>query len=572
MRFHSGPPSFLSLAMLLLLGGSRPSAAQATPEQRDQARLDAVSQYATTVLREARDRFRKQPSPLLVNGIDVVTKEPLHWRFPDGREAIVSDFALQQNFMRVLAALSNLTGDARYKSAALDCARYYFGHYQDQGGLLQWGGHLFVDLGTLKAVGPSEKNGVHELKNAYPYYELLYEADPAATRRFIRAFWNAHVYDWRTLEISRHGQYGLEMRPVWSSPFDNPAPFFETKGLSFLDAGNDLIYSAAMLFKLAGDKDALLWSKRLAEQYVKARNPKTGLGAYQYTQPRKTASTTDDKVTLSWYGDRAKRQFGPEFGAAALEGNMLVHHTATTIYSENALMQLALAESLGPDARELLDWTREGLAAYAHYAYVPETNRLKPMLSDGTDLSDYVLKRDGYYGKAGDVLRPFPATGELLVAYARGFRLTGDARLWTMARSIARANGLGDIGTAPGKDLELNLATRNDDALALFAVLEMYRQARSRPYLDLARVLGDNLVKSRLHHGYFTPAEDSRYASIDAIEPYALLALEATIRDRPEQVAVFINGSGYLAGAFRFSDGSVRGVRDEDLYGETRAR
>jgi hypothetical protein len=48
--------------------------------------------------------------------------------------------------------------------------------------------------------------------------------------------------------------------------------------------------------------------------------------------------------------------------------------------------------------------------------------------------------------------------------------------------------------------------------------------------------------------------------------------LEATIHDRPEQVPAFINAAGYLAGAFRFSDGSVRGARDEDLYGETRAR
>ena len=95
--------------------------------------------------------------------------------------------------------------------------------------------------------------------------------------------------------------------PNWAETFDDPAPYFETKGLSFLDAGNDLIYSAAMLYKLSGDKGALVWSKRLAAQYVKARNPETGLGAYQFTQPRQTAEPTNDSVTLSWYGDRARR-------------------------------------------------------------------------------------------------------------------------------------------------------------------------------------------------------------------------------------------------------------------------
>ena len=70
----------------------------------------------------------------------------------------------------------------------------------------------------------------------------------------------------------------MEPGQRWENTFDNPAPFFETLGLSFLDAGNDLIYSGAMLYKFTGDKGALLWTKRLADQYVKARNPRPGWG------------------------------------------------------------------------------------------------------------------------------------------------------------------------------------------------------------------------------------------------------------------------------------------------------
>src|SRR5207253_3681517 len=107
----------------------------------------------------------------------------------------------------------------------------------------------------------------------------------------------------------------------------------ETKGLSFLDAGNDLIYSGAMLYRLAGDRGALTWSKRLAAQYVKARDAKTQLGAYQYTQPRKTEEPTSDRITLSWMGDRAKRQFGPDFpDHRVLEATMLLSRLAPTIY------------------------------------------------------------------------------------------------------------------------------------------------------------------------------------------------------------------------------------------------
>lgn len=116
--------------------------------------------------------------------------------------------------MRVLVGLSNLTGEAKYKQRVAENIRYYFDHYQDASGLLLWGGHRFVDLKTLQPQGPSEKEMVHELKNAYPYYDMMFAVDDKATARFIKAFWNAHVYDWKTLETSRHGKcvqcYGFQ--------------------------------------------------------------------------------------------------------------------------------------------------------------------------------------------------------------------------------------------------------------------------------------------------------------------------------------------------------------------------
>jgi len=556
----------LLAGFLLVLPALR--AAESPEQAQDKARLQTVVAFADHVLKDAADRYRPDSTPLLANGIDVYTKEQLLWHFSDGKDAVLSDFTVQQNFMRVLAALTNLTGDSRYKDAAKANYAYYFAHFQDEGGLLRWGGHCAIDLKTLQPIGPL----VHELKNAYPYYQLMYEVNPDATVRYIKGFWNAHVYNWRTLEISRHGEYGKKIGPLWDNPFDDPKPFFETKGLSFLDAGTDLIYSAAMLFEFTGDRGALLWSRRLAEQYVKARNPVTKLGAYQYTQAKKTADTTDDNITLSWYGDRAHRQFGPEFGDRALEGTMLLPRLAATIYATNALMQIQLAPTLGPDGKQLLDWTHEGLAAFAHYAYLPEKNLLRPMLTDGTDLSNFALKRNGYYGRAGTVLAPYHATPEFMLSYARAFLVTGDPALWAMARGIAQANDLGEIGTTPGQGVAINLDTRNDDARALFSVLDLYRQTHQAAYLQLARAIGNNIVKTRYHHGYFTRFEDQIYANIDAIEPYALLALDAAIKGRPEQVPYFINGSGFFDTEYRFADGTVRRIQDGMLYFARKSR
>jgi pectate lyase len=551
-----------------------------TESDQDAARLQLVKDYADTVLKDAADRYHPQdPSPLLAGGINVDTKEQLKWIFPEsvdfpnGRVAVWSDFAIQQNFMRILAALTNLTGDPKYKDSAKAQYAYYFAHLQDKSGLLQWGGHRFVDLLTLSGVGMRDglPDSPHELKNAFPYYELMYEVNPAATAKFITAFWNAHIYNWHTLETSRHGQYGHEPGPHWDNTFDNPAPFFETLGLSFLDAGNDLIYSGAMLYKLTGDQGALLWTKRLADQYVKARNPQTKLGAYQFTQPRQQHPPPTDETrndyTFSEYGDRAKRQIGPDFpGHLVLEATILLQQQATTIYCDNALMQIQVASSLGDAGKDMVEATRVGMDAFVNYALIQDKNLLRPMLTDGTDLSGYVFKGRGYYGPKGRVLEPYPAGPEFMLSYARAFLLTGDPTLWKMARSSARAFSLGDIGETPGKSVQLNLATDNANAYALFSVLDLYQQTHAREYLQLGRVIGNNIVKQYFHHGYFTPYEDTIYADINAIEPYALLALDAAIKGTPDKVPYFLNGFGFYAGFYRFGQGQTREVSEDFLF------
>lgn len=64
--------------------------------------------------------------------------------------------------------------------------------------------------------------------------------------------------------------------------------------------------------------------KHLYRQYVLARNPETGLPVYQFSSPQQRQPIpADDNQTQSWYGDRAKRQFGPEFGEIAREANVL---------------------------------------------------------------------------------------------------------------------------------------------------------------------------------------------------------------------------------------------------------
>ncbi|WP_449556417.1 pectate lyase [Huaxiibacter chinensis] len=533
---------------------------------QESLRLSTVKQFAETVFDKAGDRYG-HAVPLLANGVDPRTGKQMEWIFPDGKTAVLSNFSAQQNLIRVLAGLTHLTGEAKYKQRAEDNIRYYFTHYQDSSGLLLWGGHRFVDLKTLKVEGPSEKEKVHELKNAYPYYDLMFEVDAPATARFIKAFWNAHVYDWKILETSRHGEYGKAMGTLWESQFEQQPPFFATKGLSFLNAGNDLIYSASLLYQYDRDAGALTWAKRLAEQYVLPRDKITGLGVYQFTQPLKRAETTDDSDTHSQYGDRALRQFGPELGPTALEGNMLLKGRTSTLYSENALMQLALAKSLGPDGEDIKKWTLDGLKAFATYAYDPQNNTFRPMLANGTDLSNYELKRDGYYGKKGSVLKAYPAGTEFLLSYARAWTLDPDHAIWTVARGIAKGQGLGDIGEPGGTNATLNLATDNHEPYAIFALIDLWQATGQQAYLTLADRIGQNIIQTQRVNGFFVDDPQAEYANIDHIAPYALLALEAAFLNKPDAVAPFLNGSGFTEGAYLLADGTVRySTRDDELF------
>ncbi len=528
--------------------------------------MKTVMEFAENVLKFGRDRYHERPSPLFADGIDVNTGEHLKWVLPGGREVVVSNLACQQNLYRTLTALTNITGDPKYKEAAQTGLKYHFDYLADDSGLLQWGGHRFIDLLTLEPTGPGGKEMVHELKNAFPYYELMYEVNPEATIRFIKAFWNAHIIDWDELYLSRHGQYGLKLGPVWDHTPVNRPTFRESNGLSFINAGSDLIYAAGTLYRLNGDPKALNWAKHLAWQYVAARHPQTGLGAYQFTQPKQVAATTDDNITLSKFGDRAKRQFGPEFGSIALEGNVLFHKQGEKIYSENMLMQIQLAWEIAAAGSDLLEWSRQGLLSFAKYGYNGATNQIKPMFADGKDLTGYVLRRNGYYGKAGTALVREDADCKYLLTYARGFLYINDEKLWQTARSIAKGNSLGDLGVEPGRGLKINLETKCSDPKALFALVDLFRATSNSEYLRLGQVIAANIEKTYFHKGYFLKGREYRYARLDAVEPLALLALEAALRDEPDLVPVFINSSGYIGGDYQEPDGTVRNAYDREFY------
>lgn len=538
----SGQLQWLAVAWFVCVSAS---SAWAAPSDAG-ARIAAVRRFADMVLEHGRDAYREDPTPLFVDGVNVDTLEPVRWHY-EGASWICSNLASQQNLFRTLVALTNLTGDPSYKAAAKAAIAWHFEHLTRPCGLLQWGGHRFVDLATGDIVGEQD---AHELKWSFPYYELMWEVDPEATGRYIEAFWNAHILDWELLDMNRHGRYGSERGTLWNNVYVGGEPFFPARGLTFLNTGSDLMYAGIALHALSGDEGAAKWSLRLMKRYVDARNPFTGLGAYQYSQ-------------LANDNDRALRQFAIDFpGQVVLEGTML---TGSGIYSRGGVSQLLMAEQLGEDGREMLGWVRDGLVAYAEQAYVPETNTLIPILTDGTRLTESDVRRVGYY--SAGIGRESRADALLFYAYALGFRLTNNETLWNTARHIGRGHGLGDLGAAPGEALDIDLATDASAPELLFGVLELIRAAPQPEYQELALRLGENILDRRCHNGFFLPSPNHVNANFDVIEPLALLTLEAHVRGVPEAAPAWPGGRGYIHGPH---DGVGRTTDWSVIWSQTR--
>ncbi len=499
----------------------------------DSVFLKAVRQHADQIITHGRDTYGERHTPLFVDRLNSETHEAM---------AKTCRFHHQQNLLRLLDGLTELTGLPKYREAAADAVRHMMDHHRTPAGLFRWGGYVHIDLeeGRYRY----SRNNQHSLRGYFPYYEFFREVDAEATAKFIRAFWNAHVLDWGTLETCRRGgtrnNWNLAMGALWDEEFGDPPPTIRSRRtLSFIHGGTDLIYAAGLLYLFEQEEGAWIWGERLARQYVRARHPETGLGVYQYNKLEATRSLprgVDRLPTHTGYGDRAKNQFAntgsddssdefynpvkgkvaPDGMTVAREGWHLVGGRAVSIYVRNALIQLDLAERLGGEGAQLQRWTIDGMKSFAKHAYDAERNVFKPIWADGTDMSGQRIPVTGYYGRKGEEIMPVEADEQFLLSYSRAWRMSGDEELWEVVSAMARGLGLG------------RMDTEHAGPLAIFALIEIAQHVDdSEPYIDLAVRIAENLIKERFVNGYFVAAPGSREVDVGSLAPLALLTLEA---------------------------------------------
>ena len=118
--------------------------------------------------------------------------------------------------------------------------------------------------------------------------------------------------------------------------------------------------------------------------------------------------------------------------------------------------------------------------------------------------------------------------------------------MWEMARSIARGNGLGDIGATAGEKPHLPDYTDCSAYPALLGFLELHKKTGKNAYLNLAKKIGDNIVVNYFHKGFFVRSREHLYAKFDALEPLVLLHLYCTLKGKSASVPTVWPSSSFF--------------------------
>ena len=62
--------------------------------KEDEKRLDTVKEFYSNVMKDGKSKVN--PTPLLADGINIKTKEPVEWIFPNGEKVKISNFAINK--------------------------------------------------------------------------------------------------------------------------------------------------------------------------------------------------------------------------------------------------------------------------------------------------------------------------------------------------------------------------------------------------------------------------------------------------------------------------------------------
>jgi neutral ceramidase len=489
---HLGP------AVAQTLGGEQAAA----DGDRDGRYLGYVRQCLDVLIECGTDRYGAAHSPLLMNILDVRTRE-----CPADPEAFDEAYRvtrrerrgpgggnlwMDQETIRAMYALSRQTGDLRYAQFADRSLSHVMTQMVDEKGLFWWGWHRHYDAHRDEMTGHAGNwHEIHVQRGAWPE---LWAVDARAVTRQIEALWEWHVIDKATGEVNRHDD--------------------GRRGCDFAMSAGEILRAFALLHHQTHQPQWLQRARLLADYYWQRRHPETNL------IPNR-----------------------PNAGPTRFDGS----HFDTSIAGLYCRCLLDAFQWTGDPV--FRDQAVAYLKAYAKHGYDPATGKFWGSLRlDGTPVPGPRL-RDGYaqYEPRGhiDLWQPYVAGYEhpldAAITCVLAAQMTGDDSLIEASERWAKFIERGLPAGPCQNDTWYDAFAREQAQQGAYAdhygkaiqfFLGRYNLSGQEHYRKLARSVADDAIRKLFHNGLFRghPAKPY-YESIDGVGTLlmALLELESTV-------------------------------------------
>lgn len=532
-------------------------------------------------------------SPLFSMGIDRDTNTHALWPSVS-RDMPLAVPATQGPLWKGLMGMTALTGDEKYYESVEEAHGYLINNYvSEDSKMIRWGDHelqMFDDPELDNQDRTDAYTVVHQLECDYPEWDVLFSQNPEATERYIKAFWVSHFNGQRrgillnTMEFSRHAGHNTWDLDLIDNVFKNRYDFDEVlvhkesaNALTFVNAAVDYAWAAVKLWQNTGDEDALHYARKLLWCYHAAADPTTGLVPFQFTDTGGNANSFigdvyEDNYKTSFPEGRAKSSYSKVYNNPEKYGTTAEKVNDSWLLNQGKcgggsfympMICFDIADVVGGEVgAEIEQWGIDALMGFVNYTYDHKTGLGKSGMTDGTVLDDYKPDFKAYYSAAGRAQFPFEITSDMSWVLLDGYERTKDPAIWECLRSVCMSYSIGDIGTAPGENVDLEMYMIPDDTNILLTLSRLYEITGHKDYYTLGKRMAKQIINKRFINGFFYKFDIGAYARLADPTPYALLYFVAASEGISKMIP------HYQGESFDFQTNYVQTNGDIDtLYG-----
>lgn len=443
----------------------------------------------------------------------------------------------------------------KYHNSVEEAHGYLINNYvHPNGHMLQWGDHILQQFDTPDLAVQLEVDaytyGTHQMECDYPEWDILFSQNPEATARYIKAFWTGHFnmgeegIKLDTMEFTRH----TSVSNTWNVDlvdnlfkarydFDKVKIHQTSSKLTFVNAAVDYAWAAVKLWQNTGDEDALHYARKLLWCYNEVADPVTGLVPFMFTDTGSSNSfigdVYDDKYMTYFPNGRAKHSYNKVEENPEKYGTVAEHVNDSYLLNQGKcgggsfympMLCFDVADVVGGEVgAEIEGWGLSALKGFVNYTYDYKTGLGKSGMTDGTVLDDYKPEYKSYYHAAGRTQHPFTISSDMSWVLLDGYERCLDPKIWECLRSVCMSLSLGDIGTAPGENIDLDIYTECNDSNVVLTLSRLYEITGAKEYYSLAKRIVKSIISERFINGFFYKSEIGAYARLADPAPYCIL-------------------------------------------------